>query len=68
LCKALVLAFPDFHKVFILETYACAFRLEAMLNQEGKPLAFVSKALSSQHLRLLIYKKEFMAILMAIDR
>jgi hypothetical protein len=39
-----------------------------MLNQEGKPLAFVSKALSSQHLRLLIYKKEFMAILMAIDR
>lgn len=66
---ALVLAFPDFHKVFILETYACAFRLEAMLSQEGKPLALVSKALSSSHhLRLSIYKKEFIAILMAIDR
>jgi hypothetical protein len=68
LCIAPVLALPDSKKVFVLETDACTNGLGVMLSQEGRPLTFFSKALSSKHLGLSIYKKKNMAILMVVER
>jgi len=39
-----------------------------VLSQEGRPLAFMSKALEGKHLGLSIYEKEYLAILMAVDK
>jgi hypothetical protein len=36
--------------------------------QEGKPVAFLSKALGEKHKHLSIYKKEFLALIMAVEK
>lgn len=38
------------------------------MRQEGHPLAFVSKALGPKNLGLSIYEKEFLAILLAVEK
>lgn len=63
-----VLALPDFTKSFCVETDACATGIGAVLMQEGHPVAFYSKALSVNNQKLSIYEKEFLAIMMAVDR
>ena len=66
--KVSVLGLPDFDKPFILETSTSGTRVGAVLVQEGRPLAFLSQVLSPKHLRLSIYEKEFLTILMVVDR
>jgi len=68
LCETSILALPDFTKPFVLETDACDSGIGAVLSQEGRPLAFMSKALGVKDLGLSIYKKEYLAILMAVDK
>jgi hypothetical protein len=68
LCETSILALPDFTKPFVLETDACDSGIGAVLSQEGRPLAFMSKALGVKHLGLSIYEKEYLAILMAVDK
>ena len=63
-----VLALPDFTKQFVIETDACASGIGAVLAQEGHPIAYYSKALGQQNHKLSIYEKEFLAIIMAIDK
>lgn len=63
-----VLALPDFNKQFVVETDACDSGVGAVLMQEGHPLAFLSKSLSVQHRSLSIYEKEFLALIMAVER
>jgi hypothetical protein len=36
--------------------------------QRGQPVAFLSKALGEKHKHLSIYDKEFLALLMAVDK
>jgi len=62
-----VLALPDFSKPFRIETDASASGIDAVLTQEGHPLAFLSKALGHRSRGLNTYEKEYMAVLMAVQ-
>lgn len=68
LCQARVLALPNFNVSFEFETNACVHGLWVVLCQKGKLLAYFSKALSPKLLGLSIYEKEYMEILMVVDR
>lgn len=66
--KALVLTLPNFQLPFQVETDACGEGIGAVLMQEGKPIAYLSKALGDKHKSLSIYKKEFLALIMAVEK
>jgi hypothetical protein len=68
LYKAPVLALSDFTKPFIMKTNVYVTELRAVPNQEARPLAYLNKALCVKHLRLPIYKNEYLATLMAVER
>jgi hypothetical protein len=63
-----VLQLPNFQKQFTVETDACDSGIGAVLMQDQHPLAFLSKPLSIQHRQLSIYEKEFLALIMAVER
>lgn len=67
LCKAPVLALPNFSKQFSIETDASGTGVGAILMQEGHPLAYISKALGPRTHGLSTYEKEYLAILMAVQ-
>ena len=63
-----VLALPNFQESFTIETYACQDGIGAMLMQQGQPIAYLSKALGEKHKALSIYEKEFLALIMVVER
>jgi hypothetical protein len=63
-----VLILPDFNKPFVIETDACDDGIGAVLLQQGHPVAYLSKALGVNNKKLPIYEKEFMAIMMVVDK
>jgi hypothetical protein len=63
-----VLALPDFALPFVIETDVCDDGLGAVLMQQGRPLAYLSKALGLKNRHLSIYEKEFLALIMAVDK
>ena len=63
-----VLISPDFSKSFTIETDACSTGIGAVLSQEGHPVVFYSKALGVNNQKLSIYEKEFLAIMMVVDK
>jgi hypothetical protein len=64
----LVLALPNFKEPFTIETDACIDGVGVVLMQKGQPVAFLSKALGEKHKHLSIYDKEFLALLMAVEK
>ena len=63
-----VLALPNFSLPFTVETDACDTGIGAVLSQQGHPIAFLSRALGVNNKKLSVYEKEFLAVMMAIDR
>jgi hypothetical protein len=63
-----VLQLPDFNKQFVVETDACDLGIGVVLIQDHHPLAFLCKPLSATHQQLPVYDKEFLALLMVVER
>nr|GFA26956.1 hypothetical protein [Tanacetum cinerariifolium] len=66
--KAPMLALPNFEQDFMVETNASGKGIEAMLCQNGHPIAYWSKTLSAKHQALSTYEKEFLAVVAALDK
>ena len=62
-----VLQLLDFTKPFIIETDASNRGVGVVLQQDGHPLTYVSKALSLKSQSLSTYDKECLAIMIAVD-
>ena len=63
-----VLALPNFQEPFEVETDGSDIGIRAVLMQHGQPVAFLSKALGESHKHLSIYEKEFLALIMAVEK
>jgi hypothetical protein len=68
LVSAPVLALLNFAKPFAIETDASSKGIGAVLLQDHHPLAYVSKALGVKNQGLSTYEKEYLAILMVVDK
>ncbi|KAH9696914.1 hypothetical protein KPL71_023390 [Citrus sinensis] len=62
------LAMPNFHETFIVETDASGEGIGAVLQQQGRPIAYMSHALSTSKKGWSIYNKEMLAIVEAVRR
>ncbi|GJS84167.1 putative mitochondrial protein [Tanacetum coccineum] len=56
--QALVLALPKFNKPFVVETNASSIGLGEILQQEGNPIAYMSKSLAPKQQALSTYENE----------
>ena len=63
-----MLTLPDFSLPFVVEIDACAVGVGAVLMQQERPVAYLSKALGPSHQQLSIYEKEFLALIMSIEK
>ncbi|GKA84715.1 reverse transcriptase [Tanacetum coccineum] len=53
---------------FIVKTNASGVGLGAVLQQDGHPIAYISKSLALKHQAFSTYEKEFLAVLMALKK
>ncbi|XP_047331390.1 uncharacterized protein LOC124934951 [Impatiens glandulifera] len=63
-----VLALPNFSEDLEVETDASYYGIGAVLMQKGRPIAYLSKAISKTHLGFSTYEKELLVVLMAVTK
>lgn len=68
MCITHVLALPDFSQPFILKTNASRSGIGAVLSQGGRLIAYLSKVLGVKNMAHSTYEKEFLALLIAIEK
>ena len=61
-----ILAMPNFNEPFIIESDASDASIGAVLTQQNRPIAFMSRALGTSKLSWSTYAKEMLAIIEAI--
>ncbi len=62
IAKEVVLAYPDFSKVFEIHTDASGKQLRAVITQDNRPIAFFSWKLSDSQRKYSVTKIELLAI------
>ncbi|KAG8480509.1 hypothetical protein CXB51_024639 [Gossypium anomalum] len=67
-CQAPVLVLPNFQEPFCIETDDSGQGVGVVLQQNGRPVAYFSKALGVKYQALSIYDKKMLAILLAVKK
>ncbi len=62
IAKEVVLAYPDYSKVFEIYTDASSIQLGAGITQDNRPIAFFSQKLSTMKCKYSVTKIELLAI------
>jgi hypothetical protein len=68
LTESPILELPDFSQPFVVDTDACDTGVGAVLQQNGHPIAYMSKPLCKKNQGMSTYEKECLAILMAVEQ
>lgn len=63
-----VLVMPNFRETFVIETDASDAGIGAVLTQNGKPVAYLSKALGPKNAVMSTYEREMLAIVTAVQK
>ncbi|KAJ1699376.1 hypothetical protein LUZ63_007888 [Rhynchospora breviuscula] len=63
-----VLALPDYSKPFVVEIDASALGIGAVLMQDHRPIAYLSKSLGPKNQGLSTYEKELLSLLTAVKK
>jgi hypothetical protein len=63
-----VMAYPNFNKIFTIETDASYSGLGAVLSQEGRPIAYASRSLNEHEKHYGVTKLEALGVVWAVDK